>query len=263
MLSPATLAGRPLFETLAPLLASLDAAVLPDAAHLSQLLQTHAPDALSGSGAPIRFVPPPPDNPGYERHIHQTGEVPTRPDDWHDFFNALAWCVWPHSKTRCNALHLSAMAEQGGSPGRGRVRDGITQWDECGLLVVSTRPALLEGLARHAWREVFWDARAELLASTRFLVFGHALWDALRAPFFGLCAKAVYRPVDEAWLAQPLAAQQAEADVWLADWLARQGMDLGPRSLKPLPVLGIPGVVAESADPAYYQDTRQFRPRRA
>ena len=30
-----------------------------------------------------------------------TGEVPTRESDWHDFFNALAWCAWPRTKCRC------------------------------------------------------------------------------------------------------------------------------------------------------------------
>lgn len=252
----------PLHESVAPLLAQCVGQGVPATEVLNGLLHQHAPAACSGSGAPIRFVPPPAHDPGYERYIHQTGEVPTRPDDWHDFFNALAWCVWPRSKARCNELHLAAMAGQGGQPGRGRVRDGLTQWDECGVLVVSSRPELLAGLAAHQWSEVFWEARAALLASTRFLVFGHALWDALRAPFFGLCGKAVYRQVDEAWLTWPQAVQQAEADGWLADWLAEQGMTLGPRSLKPLPVLGIPGVVPESDDPAYYQDTRQFRPRR-
>jgi hypothetical protein len=35
-----------------------------------------------------------------------------------------------------------------------------------------------------------------------------------------------------------------------------------PRDFQPLPILGIPGVVPENADPAYYDDAWQFRPGR-
>ena len=35
-----------------------------------------------------------------------------------------------------------------------------------------------------------------------------------------------------------------------------------PRDLQPLPLLGIPGLVPESEDPAFYDDTWQFRPGR-
>ena len=35
-----------------------------------------------------------------------------------------------------------------------------------------------------------------------------------------------------------------------------------PRDLQPLPLLGIPGLTPESEDPAFYEDTWQFRPGR-
>jgi hypothetical protein len=34
-----------------------------------------------------------------------------------------------------------------------------------------------------------------------------------------------------------------------------------PSDFQPLPLLGIPGVVAESEAPSYYDDVRQFRPK--
>lgn len=120
-------------------------------------------------------------------------------------------------------------------------------------------PALL---AAHAWEEALWNRRARLQQSTRFLVFGHGSWDQLRAPFVGLCAKALYRVVDPAWLALPAADALAETDAWLADHLATHIATLSPRSLAPLPLLGIPGVTPDNECAAYYRDTRQFRPRR-
>ena len=133
-LPPAAYADRPLFGPLAGLLPRFTDA-LPTADQLTALLGQITPKACSGSGQPIRFIPPPADLPAYEQHIDATGEVPTRADDWHDFFNALAWCVWPQTKSACNALHLREQQARAaaGLTGRGPVRDALTQFDECGV----------------------------------------------------------------------------------------------------------------------------------
>ena len=65
------------------------------------------------------------------------------------------------------------------------------------------------------------------------------------------------------WLFRlPAAAALAETDAWLAAHLAATIGDLSPRSLAPLPLLGIPGVTTDSESAEYYRDTRQFRPKR-
>ena len=69
-MTPAGLAGRPLFEPIAPLLARFTGG-LPGVAQLDALLHEHAPGAVSGSGQPIRFVPPPVDLPAYEQWIRR------------------------------------------------------------------------------------------------------------------------------------------------------------------------------------------------
>lgn len=270
--APASFAERALFEPIAPLLRRFTKAGVPPVAALEHLLQAHAPGLCSGEGKPLRFADVVPALTGYERHIHATGEIPTRCGDWHDFFNALAWCVWPHAKSTCNTLHLAAQSarEHHRKPGRGPLRDALTQFDECGIVVASTCPDILAGLRNHEWEHVMSTRRVELLATTRFLVFGHGTWDQLRQPFLGLCAKALYRLVPPGWLAMEATQRQAECDLWLADWLATEadGVDtdharLSPRAWSPLPLLGIPGVTPDNATPAYYRDTRQFRPRRA
>lgn len=262
--APAAFATRPLFEPIAGLLARFGSRPLPCVDELNRLLDEVAPAASSGSGKPIRFVVPHEEDPAYEERIYATGEVPTRPDDWHDFFNAMAWCVWPRAKATCNALHLAQMGARGeaGLSGRGPCRDALTQFDECGILVVSASPEIPVLLAGHRWEEAFWARRTELQATTRFLVFGHGSWDQLRQPFFGLCAKAIYRSVDADWLALSSHEQQAEADRWLAGYLREQLEELSPRRLSPLPLLGVPGVIAGNAEREYYRDARQFRPQR-
>ena len=261
---PASFAERALFEPIAAWLGRFATPGVPSHAELDALLAAVAPDAHSGGGARIRFVPPAGDAEGYEARIFASGEVPTRANDWHDFFNALAWCAWPRTKAACNRLHLAELHARtaAGLPGRGPRRDALTQFDECGIVVVSTDAELPALLAAHAWEEALWTRRARLLQTTRFLVFGHGSWDQLRAPFPGLCAKALHRVVDPAWLALPAAAALAETDAWLAAHLAAAIGDLSPRSLAPLPLLGIPGVTPDSESAEYYRDTRQFRPRR-
>ena len=261
---PASFAERALFEPIAAWLGRFATPGVPSHAELDALLAAIAPDARSGGGARIRFVPPAGDAEGYEARIFASGEVPTRAGDWHDFFNALAWCAWPRTKAACNRLHLAELHARmaAGLPGRGPRRDALTQFDECGIVVVSSDADIPALLAAHAWEEALWTRRARLLQTTRFLVFGHGTWDQLRAPFVGLCAKALYRVVDPAWLALPAADARAETDAWLAAHLTTNIDTLTPRSLSPLPLLGIPGVTADSECAAYYRDTRQFRPRR-
>lgn len=261
---PASFADRALFEPIAAWLGRFAVPGVPGHAELDAVLADAAPAACSGGGARIRFVPPTDDAEGYEARIFARGEVPTRAGDWHDFFNALAWCAWPRTKAACNRLHLAELHARtaAGLPGRGPRRDALTQFDECGIVVVSTDAELPALLAAHAWEEALWTRRARLQQTTRFLVFGHGSWDQLRAPFVGLCAKALFRMVDPAWLALPAADALADTDAWLAAQLAASIDTLTPRSLSPLPLLGIPGVTPDSECAAYYRDTRQFRPRR-
>lgn len=261
---PTSFAAHPLFEPIAPWLARFATPGAPTTSELSALLTEAAPDARSGGGAPIRFAPPTGEADGYEARIFATGEVPTRPGDWHDFFNALAWCAWPRNKACCNRLHLAEIdaRREAGLSGRGPVRDALTQFDECGIVVVSSDPEIPALLAAHEWEEAFWRRRDALRTSTQFLVFGHGTWDQLRAPFFGLCAKALYRAVPPDWHNLDTPARLADTDAWLERHLTERHHSLSPRAFSPLPLLGIPGVTPESESAGYYRDTRQFRPLR-
>ena len=257
----AALAGRRLFEPLAPWITRLPAERLPTLEELNAVLGGD-PAVRLGDGRPLRCVPPHPADPrGYEARILETGEIPTRPGDRHDCFNALVWRAFPAAKAALNRRHGEALAGSEGNGRRGRVRDALTQFDECGILVTAADLSLCEGLAAHRWDEVFRGRRAEVRAGMDFLVFGHGSYDQLRTPFHGLCGKAVYRQVAPAWFGLSPAARVEEADRWLAAWIA--GHLAAPAQLSPLPVLGIPGVTDASEAAAFYLDASQFRPMRA
>jgi hypothetical protein len=221
-------------------------------------LAEHHP-IFAGNGRQIRFVPPRADGLVYECRIWESGEVETRPDNWHDWFNALVWLSFPKTKLAVSARHVRAMMPEGAA--RGSERDALTHFDECGVVVLSSDPALLDLLRAFQWKTLFIERRAEVERCMRFVVFGHATYEALLKPFRGLTAKAVLHEVDAAWLQMPVAAQLLAVDALLAADLS-SGRYTRPRDFQPLPLLGIPGVVAENADPAYYDDTWQFRPGR-
>ncbi len=258
------LARRPLFEPLRALLEGLTDGGVPDLRELNRSLRLdRAPLAYPG-GVSMSFVAPAADGLSYEQRVHERGEVATRPGHWHDFFNAAVWAVFPRAKAALNARHYRSPSVQGVSrqEGRGPLRDAATQFDECGIVVASADAALTGGLREHAWKRVFWERRSELIERVQFVVFGHATYDQLRRPFPGLCAKALFIDVPMAWLAQDLDARRAAIDAWLCTLFSDPDRVTGPRDLSPLPLLGIPGVVAENGSADYYDDTRQFRPKR-
>ena len=214
---------------------------------------------FTAAGLPVRFVPPQDDGLGYERRIGERGEVETRPDNWHDFFNALVWLAFPRAKAALSGRHMGCMGGDGAP--RGTARDALTHFDECGLVVLSSQVELLDLLRGFRWRELFVERRAAVIERMRFVVFGHATYEALLQPFRGLTAKAILLADDAGLSARPPEELPAALDARLADILA-SGAYARPRDFQPVPLLGIPGVTAESENPAYYDDTWQFRPGR-
>ena len=251
-----SLAGFPspggLFSPLSPLLERIPFS--PDSASLDFL--SSMLDVRTQRGQRIGFVRPQDDGLGYEARIWARGEIETRPDNWHDFFNALVWLTFAQSKATLNWRHVQKLAERPAA--RCRDRDAMTQFDECGVVVVSSDPSLLNLVRAFRWKALFHERRAELGGTLRCFIFGHATYEQLLAPFRGLTAKAVLYDVSEDWLRLPLPRQLAGIDQRLADELAA-GAYADPRDLHPLPLMGFPGVTRESENAAYYDDAWQFR----
>lgn len=252
----------PAFEPLRTALARLPAQRWPTHEEL-----THAAQGVVNAGAiPVRFVAPPSaSDPAlhYEQRIAATGEIETRPGNWHDLFNALAWIAFPRTKARLNAQHAAILAERG--PGearrRGPERDALTLFDEGGLLVAASDPALLQLIRDFEWKALFWERRAELAASMRFFAFGHALFEKMLDPYLGIVAKSVLVAVDDAFFALPAQAQVERIDALAAAHFSERRHFATPRALPPVPVLGIPGWHRGTAEASFYDDARHFRAR--
>ena len=254
----------PIFAPLAGALARLPAARWPTHGELSA-----AADGIrTATGQPLRFVAPRRQGDGeeraYEARIAQSGEVETRPRNWHDLFNALAWIAYPRSKARLNAQH-AAMLQAGGageSRRRSPQRDALTLFDEGGVIVLATDPAFFALIVDFRWKALFWERRADLADNVRFLAFGHALFEKALDPYLGIVAKTVFLEVGAALLAQPLPALLEATDARLARHLEVAAHFASPRALAPLPVLGIPGWHPANGSEAFYDDSDHFRSRR-
>lgn len=250
---------RPCWDGYRDLLARLDGASFPDAACLDALLP---PGTVSGGGgAALRFVAAGA-LPGvsYERHIYETGEVPTREHNWHDLFNALAWCRWPRLKAAMNAAHYRQLEEPGGhcSPGRGPLRDALTLLDESGALMIARNRNILQALARRDWQHAFQLLRCAWQGDVRVVLCGHALLEKSLAPYKSMTAHALLLQVDTIPLQGEAPLRQVDAE--LAERLSAGALLADLSDLSPLPLAGIPRWwQVTPQDPDFYADRAVFR----
>jgi hypothetical protein len=254
--------AAPIFATLWPSLGRLAPDRFPRHDELNALA---GPSLVSGGGAPIRFVPPGPakkPSAQYEMHIFETGEVQTRPDNWHDLFNALVWLAFPKTKAILNRHHHEQIIARRGERLRGTARDVLTLFDEGGVVVGAADAELPALLRDFRWKELFWTHRADVLRSMCFHVFGHAIYEKALEPYQGVTAKALIVEVTPELLHAPVGGQLEELDAGAARYFSGLQALASTRSLPPLPILGIPGWHPANAREEYYDDVSQFRPGR-
>lgn len=203
-----------------------------------------ARELLTESGKPLRFVAPGGRRGGYELRVHETGEIQTRPDNLHDWFNALCWLAFPRTKARINAMHAAEMPREGGQ--RGRLRDLLTIFDEGGAIVLCADDELNSLVREFRWKELFWGKRERVRRSMHCMVLGHAVLEQALKPWPGITCKALFARPGE------------DPDQAAAAWLAMRGEGASPRDLAALPVFGYPGW-AENDRAEFYDDIRHFR----
>ena len=205
--------------------------------------------ALAPRSTPVRFVPQSdlPAGVAYESYIFDSDCCPTR-EGLHDFFNGLAWLLFPQTKRRLNHLHVAQISQTGIQPVRGPARDALTVFDENAAFFQGP-DALWNALAAKDWHRLFVTLRP-LWQEAHLVLFGHALLEKL-----------VYarKPITaHVFRAQAATNSIADMDAWVAAQLTAEMLATKP--FAHLPVLGVPGWWPENADPAFYADTSVFRP---
>jgi len=237
---------HPLFDGYAAHRGWMTAAGWPGIDALNALLPAHGPRFVVQDEALLA------DGLHYETRIATQGRIATRPENWHDLFNALVWARYPAIKSALNArqcLHVAAMGPQR----RNRAQQALTQFDECGVIVRIADPGLLPLWDGHYWHALFaaqaarWQDGGIGVAA----VIGHALMEQALVPgrrLVGRCV--VVQGADDAACVARVAAALAAGEI-LDD----------PLQLRPLPLAGVPGWQPRQDD-AFYAEAGYFRPLR-
>ncbi|SPY07811.1 DUF3025 domain-containing protein [Oligella urethralis] len=187
----------------------------------------------------------------YESFIYDTDGVPTR-DGPHDYFNALCWFLFTHSKSQLNRVQAAQIRQDGVYQQRGAVRDAITIIDENGLLLACS-DSLWEALAQKQWQRAFVALREEWQHS-QAVIFGHALMEKLLKPYKGICAHVIRIP-------PPMGTLDLNVvDRWLSAFLSAD--KLATKPYIPVPIFGIPGWHPQQQAAGFYEDKTVFRPPR-
>jgi len=263
--NPRVLLQSPLFASLYDLLARLDEDRFPRLDDLNRLVAQHERRVVVANGKPVRFVEQIhgslPFAAQYEPRCYLSGEVQTRPGNWHDLFNALVWLVFPRAKAAINARHYQAMSDRPHTEegGRGSARDMLTLIDESGVIVVHTDDELVGLLQDFKWKELFWQRRDKVVSTMGFYLFGHGLYEKAMRPYVGMTGQGLVLKVTVDFFVWPLPERLSYLDGLLADYFLAPDNCRSTRELTPVPLLGVPGWSAENNEPDYYDNTRYFR----
>jgi hypothetical protein len=211
-------------------------------------------NALLPDASDVRFVTQDPtllaDGLHYEERIARLGVIATRPQNWHDLFNAFIWLRHGALKRALNARQIAEIAVVGPRQ-RSRAQCALTHFDEAGMIVTLQDPAMLDAWDAHDWRTLFWTHReAWKEGSARVDVFGHALLEHALTPDTLLVGKALV--VMGAGDANAVCARAIAAGDVLND----------PQELRPLPVSGVPGWHAGTIAESFYTTAPCFQPLR-
>lgn len=205
----------------------------------------------------------------YQMRIFLSGEVPSRPNNWHDFFNAWSWIHFPKSKAALNLRHFICADEIYGFPwrrsagNRSKEQDFLTLFDEGGLVVVCEDDDLWNLIVDRKWKQLFVDSRHLLGDKVGFLPFGHALFECGLARNPRIHASSVRIKANPKDLRAKKSLPSKEALAWIDEQLAlllsHRATHSASEHLAALPIWGIPGWDNRSEDPAFISDTSYFR----
>jgi hypothetical protein len=167
------------------------------------------------------------------------------------------WAHFPRVRWALNAVHVDdSLGPVDPRNGRAPAQNVAAQLDESGIIVASSSRELLGELRELRFKRVFWERRAELLATTQFWIVGHGALESLLAPHLGLASKAVLLDLPRPPATYDGDELRRESDQRVAGLI--RGWRGSVPVLDPIPLLGIPGY-ADNAAPDFYDDARYFR----
>jgi len=246
----------PYWQDYSPYLQHLAGRDFPNCDQLNAMLPT---GLCTESGQTIRFVPSTQlADDAYEHRIYTTGQVSTRPDNWHDLFNAMVWMRFPKIKIAMNTLHFHAYSQQTKNS-RGPLRDALTLFDECGVIVFSNKLKILEDLAQRRWLDAF--QADSFRTDVQLSIIGHAMLEKYLSPYKSMTAKALFVHMDSHSIRLPRQEILSRIDREIARQMSGGKLLTKPACLSPIPLAGIPDWWPDDRqNDEFYADLQVFRP---
>jgi len=205
----------------------------------------------------------------YQMRIFLSGEAPTRPNNWHDFFNAMSWLFLPKVKAALNARHFQCAEERlqfpwkvkGGN--RTREQDLLTLLDEGGLVVATENDFLWQLICQRQWQRLFLEHADDLASQVVFIPIGHALFECALANHPRIHASTI-RVRFQSSKRRVFSEGVSLSELSLIDELAaleikRRAQMCSPDDLHALPIWGIPGWHPHSGEQTFLADRSYFR----
>lgn len=199
----------------------------------------------------------------YAPRIYLTGEIQTRTENWHDFFQFLTWFMFPKTKAVINSIHVPAAQERIDSKvdlgHRSKIENMLSLFDEGGAVILCSDETLLQLIRDFKWKTLFCSRRSELKGKLKFVTFGHALYEKGLSPYVGMTANTILLKVDAALLSASNQEQLDFIDTQLAQLFVDGSRYTKPKDLSPFPLLGLPGWDKNNREEEYYENTSYFR----
>ena len=205
-------------------------------------------------------------NEHYAPRIFLTGEIQTRTENWHDFFQFITWFMFPKTKAIINSIHVPAaqlrIENKTDLGRRSAIENMLSLFDEGGAVILCSDNSLLELIRDFKWKELFWQRRDELADKLKLVTFGHALYEKGLSPYIGMTANCILLYVDENILQQTNQKQLDYIDTELSRLFSDGEPYKKPKDLSPFPLLGLPGWDKGNEMESFYDNLRYFRPGR-
>ncbi len=202
----------------------------------------------------------------YAPRIYLTGEIQTRTENWHDFFQFLTWFMFPKTKAVINSIHIPAaqsrLENETDTGRRSPIENMLSLFDEGGAVILCSDNSLLQLIRNFKWKELFWQRRDELSSKLKLVTFGHALYEKGLSPYVGMTANCILFHVDVNILQQTNQQQLDWIDKELAQLFVKGKPYSKPKDLAPFPLLGLPGWDIGNEVESYYDNVNYFRPGR-
>lgn len=194
----------------------------------------------------------------YEASIYLRGELRTRDNNWHDFFNLMMWYTFPNIKAVINKWQYKKLSARDIHAPRSHAENLLTQLDEGGIIIVSSNSHLINLIKHYDWKTLFWQHQSSLKTQMDFCLIGHAIYEKLLNPWVGISCPALLFEVPPSYFHLHIAKRAAYLDDLAATYLDNDTWHVYCPKLRSTPILGIPGWYAPNIEEAFYDNKKYF-----